>query len=626
MGGALVKATSYSYNIPNMKSYIPGSASNVSIQFIPELYNSHFLERFTDRMKYREPIAMDIETTGLKIGADDFETRMIQVGTKNEAWCIPQSEDNIELIYDALLRGTCKIITHGGVYDWTALMVEFGQAEIDPERLVDTKILAHHWDTRTKDPYTKAPGHSMDALIRLRIAESVAEEIKTGPTKRAGELGITKQEYFKSVPLDDKQYVMYAGMDVVCTYLIYESLMADLNRSIQRGVHSAELIRTDHEDMLNCILMGARGMKVNREYFEKLGAEYDKIYLERKAEAKEKFGVTALGSTKQLAAVFEEQGHPVAKYTDKGNPKVDAIELRRQADRGSELAEIVMEGKKVQKWSSTFVTGILEASSAQDRIHPKFDPLGARTSRYSSSEPNMQNLPGRVDDIRMGLEVDYPDLETGVSLDYQSQELRLLAATSQDPQLCEDLMSGKKPVKILAVRIYGPGADNDEIKYGRTKNTVYASLYGAGPRKLADTAGISIEESKAVLNELYEMYPETKTYSNHLMGLAAKQGYIKNLAGRLIIVDPNKPYTALNYMLQSTGRELIAAAIRDIMKSRWGRMLRLVVHDEIVTVCPTNLVDQMIPEVSEMMNTNINGMEFPAGAEVWGKQWQGHKS
>jgi DNA polymerase-1 len=419
---------------------------------------------------------------------------------------------------------------------------------------------------------------------------------------------------------------MYAGMDVICTSLIYESLMGKLKKSHASGIHSAELLRTDHEDMLNCALMGARGMKVNRAYFEGLGQRYDEIYLKRKAEANDRFGLTALGSTKQLAAIFEAEGHPVAKVTKQGNPKVDVIELRRQADLGSELAEIVIEGKKMQKWSSTFVTGILEASTAADRIHPKFDPLGARTARYSSSEPNMQNLPGKVDDIRMGMEVDYPELETGVSLDYQSQELRLLAATSQDPQLCEDLMAGKKPVKILAVRIYGPGADEDELKYGRTKNTVYASLYGAGARKLAETAGISVDESKAVLNELYEMYPETKVYSDYLMGVAARQGYIKNLAGRLIIVDPNKPYTALNYMLQSTGRELIAAAIRDIMKSRWNPILRLVVHDEIVTVCPNNLVQQMIPEVSAMMNTDINGMEFPAGAEIWGQKWQGHKS
>lgn len=619
MTSTSLEAFDLTYRLPDPTSPIPGAALDAKIHFVPELYNSHFLERFTQRVRYRTPIAMDIETTGLKIGADNFKIRTIQVGTKEEAWVIPDVDDNIELVYDALLRGICPIETQGGVFDWVSLMVLYGKAELDPERLIDTKILAHHWDPRTKD--YNAPGHSLDALIRIRISEDVADDVKAAPGRIAGELGITKEEYFATVPLDNREYVRYAGMDVVCTDIIRERIMRDLEKSFAAGIHSKELLRTDHEDMLQCIYMGERGMKVNRPYFEELDVEFREKY-DRAMKEAEELGVTSLFSAQQLGAKFEEDGLPVAKKTKTGKPKVDRVELQRQADKGSRLAEVVLEGKRAKKWNEAYVGQILSSSTRADRIHPKFDPLGARTGRYSASEPAVQQLPSHTDIIRSGFEVDYPDLEVVVSIDYQGQELRLLGALSQDAQLCEDLDSGKKPAKLLAARIYGQ--NYSDLQYVRTKNTLYGTMYGAGPKKLAEQAGISMDESKAVMNELFTMYPDTKTYSQQLMQIAGRQGYVTNLAGRLLIVDSNRIYSALNYMLQSTGRELIAAAGRDIGKSRWAESVRLLVHDEIVLVVKKNFADTMIREVSELMDTSINGMHFPVEAEVCGTSWSGH--
>lgn len=612
----------YEYKIPANPQIglLPYTAK---IHFMPELYNSHFLENFTRRCALRSPIFMDIETTGLKIGAEDYQVRMIQVGNRAEAFCIPDVNDNIDLIYDALLRGTCPVGTQGGVFDWTSLMVMYGIADIDCTRFIDTKMEAHHWDPRTRDPYTKAPGHSLYALQKMYVHEDVAEDIKKAPTRRAQELKITLEQYFKTVALDDPEYVMYAGMDVITTSIVHEQLDRKLKASYANGIHSQELMDTDKEDFYNCILMGARGMKTDRPYYQELSDTYTRAEKLCQEKAEEEYGLTALGSTKQLAAIFTEAGKPPLKKTKGGAPKVDKVELQRQSELGHGLADIVMEGKKAQKWNNTFVKGILEASSRADRIHPKFDPLGARTGRYSSSEPNMQNLPGQVDDIRNGLIVDYPDTETGCSLDYQSQELRLLAAVSQDPQLILDIIEGRKPAELLAERIYGKG--RTEVQYTKTKNTLYGMIYGGGAKTLAEQAGIPIEETKAVMKAFFDMYPQTKEYSNYLAGIARKDGYVKNLAGRLLIVDPNRTYSALNYMMQSTGRELIAAAVRDIMKSRWANVLRLVVHDEIVTIAPIEHIDEMIRELSEMMDAEINGIRFPVGARVWGERWVGNK-
>lgn len=603
----------FHYDIPaNPK--LGSNSRRVAIQFHPELYRSHFLENLTHRARLSSPLAMDIETTGLKIGSEDFKIRMIQIGDMTQGFCIPDIDDNIELIYDALLRGRCPIITQGGVFDWVSLMVSYGKAELDPERLHDTKIKAWHYDPRTKD--YNAPGHSLDALIRQHIHEDVADDIKKAPSRRAHELGMTIQEYFATVPINDPEYIRYAGMDVICTSIINDRLDQMLRKST---VHSQELLRTDHEDFRDCIYMGARGARIDRKYLLDKQKEYNEVY-ETSVQRASELGVDKIFSGAKLGAQFALEGFPAAKATPTGKPKVDRVELQRQADRGSELARVVLEGKRAKKWNEAYIGQLLESSSRDDRIYPKFDPLGARTGRYSASDPAVQQFPSHSSDIRASI---IADPETSiVAIDYQGQELRLLAALSQDPQLCQDLYEGKKPAKLLAERIYGKGYSPDQ--YVRTKNTLYGTMYGAGPKKLAEQAGISIDESKTVMNMLFSMYPETKTYSQHLMQIASRDGYVRNLAGRLLVVDSNRIYSALNYMLQSTGRELIAAAVREIIRSQWGECVILVVHDEIVLVTYTEHIDQMIREVSGMMDTEINGMHFPVEAEVCGPRWAGH--
>ena len=609
-----MEAATYHYQLPG--------AHQVSIHFVPELYSSHVLELITSKANGMAPLAMDIETTGLLPGAEDFKIRTIQVGTMYDAWVIPDIDDNIDLIYDALIRGTCPIVTQGGVFDWVSLMVEYGEADLDFNRLIDTKIKAHHWDPRKQGDGRGAVGHSLEALIKRYHHPQVAEDIKSAPTRIAKRLKISKQEYFATVPLDDEEFVMYAGMDTVETLIINNKLDQKLNKS---KVHSKELLRQDHEDFYYCIRMGVRSMKVDRPYFETLGEQYLKKYEEHAAAARE-HGITALGSSKQLAAKFIEEGFPPKKRTKptktkpNGDWSVDKVELQRQADRGSELAQHVIDGKRAKNWHSRYILNILAASSKNGRVYPKTDPLGARTGRFSVSGPALQQLPSHVNDIRQGFVAD--EGCAIISIDYQGQELRLLAALSGDTQLREDLDSGKKPAKILAARIHGDDYTDDQ--YVRTKNVLYGMLYGGGAKTLSEQGGISIQECQEVMDSWWALYPGTAEYAEKLRVEAGKQGYVIGIAGRALLVDSDRIYSAVNYVMQNAGRELIAQAIRHIARSRWAEYLRLSVHDELVLMAPTEHIDDLIREVSAMMDAELYGVHFPVEAEVCGDRWVGH--
>jgi len=572
---------------------------------------------FARWLTQQDIVAMDIETTGIDIGSSDFKVRTLQIGTQSTSWVFP-GDEAIHVALNHLMMFNGTVVTHNGVFDWVSLGTEYG-CEVAP-RITDTYILARHWDPRGRGDGPNAVGHSMEALVRLWVNEDDAEDLKGSVTKAAKALGVTKGEYFTNVPIDDETYIKYAGMDCAFTMELFQELTSAIVRT---GMHSLPLIESDLVDMRDAIEMGVRGMSVDMEYLVNLKKDLEDQESACKELAKAKFGVTSLASSKQLYKAFLDAGVSPSCFemTAKGAPQVNAKKLKQLADEGYELAQIVIEGKRAQKWRKAYVDMIMQCAKGSNRIHPQINVFGARTGRYSVSNPPLQQLPSGTDMIRRAFVAD-PGCVI-VSVDYSGQELRLCAALSGDANLIADFTAGINPMKKLAATVFGDAYSPDEYK--RTKICVYAMLYGGGVRTIANQTGLPEEQVKAIKSAWYSLYPGAKLHSDQLMADANMKGYITGISGRLLVLDPGHGYAASNAEFQNGGRELISKAIREIPQE-WKHTVRLQVHDELVFVVPIEELEAFTAMITGVMETTINGIHFPVEVEVCGQSWAGHYS
>lgn len=422
------------------------------------------------------------------------------------------------------------------------------------------------------------------------------------------------------VPMDDETYVIYAGMDVIFTMALYERLTAAIT---QAKMHDVWLIQNDYRDMVDAIEAGVRGMAVNREYLLELRAQLLQEEAEAKRKALEQFSVTAIGSPKQLFTAFTNTGisKDAFERTANGNPQVNSKKLKELAAQGHELAQIVTDGKRAQKWRKAYVDMILACSEGSGRIHPQINVFGARTGRYSVSNPPLQQLPSGTDMIRKAFIAD-PGCVI-VSVDYSGQELRLCAALSGDANLIADFTAGINPMKRLTAQVFGVDYSPDEYK--RTKICVYAMLYGGGVRTIANQTGLPEKQVAQIRGAWYDLYPGAKLHSDELMSEANINGFIRGIRGRLLVLDPGHGYAASNAEFQNGGRELISQAIREI-PDEWKSTIRLQVHDELVFVVPNERLEAFKEMIVGVMETEINGIHFPVEIEVCGQSWAGHYS
>lgn len=665
-GSGLKPAT---YHVPWMRG-----ERVTEIRYMPNGPDAEFANWLASQSR----VGMDIETTGFEIGSRTFEIRTLQIGDQDISWVFPSQlgifSSPIVVALNHLMQFEGIVVTHNGIFDWVSIGTMHGR-EYAPRNIADTYYLARHWDPRGKGDGPGAIGHSMEALVRVWIDEDDAEDLKGSVTKAAKELGITKGEYFANVPIDDPTYIKYAGMDCAFTMELYDRLYPALAST---GVHSLSLIEDDYRDFRDAVEMGVRGMAVNTEYLVSLKEELEEQERAAKARALAEYGVTSLASPKQLYQAFTDAGVSKDSFdrTPKGSPQVNSKKLKQLADEGHELAKIVIEGKRAQKWRKAYIDMIMACSHGSGRIHPQINIFGARTGRYSVSNPPLQQLPSGTDMIRRAFIAD-PGCSI-VSVDYSGQELRLCAALSGDVNLIADFTAGINPMKRLTAQVFGDDYTPDEYK--RTKICVYAMLYGGGVDTIANQTGLSAYGPESVMavvtgrytglhddryrsimeefgnadgfstlakarkvaavlgehlyapgsvadikDKWHALYPGAKLHSDQLSAQANQYGYITGIAGRVLVLDPGHGYAASNAEFQNGGRELISKAIREI-PDEWRHTVRLQVHDELVFVVPNDELDAFTDMIVGVMETEINGIHFPVEVEVCGQSWAGHYS
>lgn len=568
--------------------------------------NEDDLEGFRDFIRGNLRIlGLDTETTGLGIYQEGFRVRLVQFGTPYESWVVPaELGPRFQEDIRTALRGVDRFVLQNASFDLQVIEKTLGipMEELWP-KVTDTKILAHLVDPRAVKE--GGYGHKLEELTKHYIDPVVADEVKGSMAMIAKKHKTTKDKIWALVPIDDPDYELYAGMDPILTARLLSKLAPLVPES------SEKLIPYEHKLAEVMSYVERTGFLLDVEYSEGLSAEMIAKSDAFKARALEEFGLENVNSTEQVADAIEATGYKIKGRTDGGKRKVDKVLLEKLAEEGNPIAEIITEAKKWATWESTWIRNFINRRDSADRVHPGMNPLQARTARMSTTNPSAQNLPASDWSVRRCFLADPGELIA--SVDYRAQELRVLAALSNDRTM---LQAFKDEADLHQLTADAAGVDR---KVGKMAN--FLTVYGGGAGKLATSAGIEFPQAKRVLEAFAATYPGVTMLNQKMQAEATSNGFITTPTGRRLPVDPDRAYSALNYLIQSSSRDVTGAALLRLHEAGLTHNLRLVVHDEVLASLPELEAEDTAKEIGRLMEQQLGAVLVDTDPEVTGKSW-----
>jgi DNA polymerase-1 len=575
------------------------------------------LEPFRDFVRRNlEVLACDSEATGLKIFSRDFRLRLVQFGTPYEAWVIPVEYGGafVEVVVRTL-RAVKKLIFQNGMYDLQVFNRCLGVTleELWP-KVMDTKLYAMLIDPRA--PEKGGVGTSLEDLTRFYIDAEVADTVKGSMSVLAKKYKTTKTKIWEKVDINDPWYRLYAGMDGI----LAARLASKLPRLVPASARS--LISFEHQVAEVCSYYERTGFLLDEDYSLALAARLSETE-DYNRELALSYGCENVGSTEQVADVLLSLGVKLKARTATGKLKVDKAVILGIQENGnpeqSRFITAVSDAKRARKWRTTWVEGFLNNMDENGRCHASINTLQARTGRMSITGIPAQTLPSGDWIIRRCFIAD-PG-ETIVSVDYQAQELRVLAALSGDVTMIRAFKEGLDLHLLTAQAAWGSHITKDmvERKYAKTVN--FGRVYGGGARTVSEQTGLSFPQAKKVVEAFDKRYPGVKTYSDVLMRLADSQGYVVTPTGRVLPVDEGRGYSALNYMIQSSSRDVTCRGLLKLHKAGFTPYMRLPIHDEIVGSLPIGVADLGARRMAKLMSEDMGEVFIDTDADVYGMSW-----
>lgn len=367
------------------------------------------------------------------------------------------------------------------------------------------------------------------------------------------------------------------------------------------------------------------------EFSERLKEIEEKIY----AEAGEEFN---LNSPKQLGVIlFEKMGLPVIKKTKTGySTAVDVLEqLKEQAP----IVADILTYRQIAKIQSTYVEGLLKVIQPDNKIHTRYVQTLTQTGRLSSVDPNLQNIPIRLEEGRKIREAFVPREDNWLifSSDYSQIELRVLAHISNDEHLKEAFVEGQDIHASTAMRVFGVEKAEDVTPNMRrqAKAVNFGIVYGISDYGLSQNLGITRKQAQQYIDTYFEKYPGVKQYMEEIVRDAKDKGYVETLYHRRrYLSDINSrnfnlrsfaERTAINTPIQGSAADILKIAMiemaRRLKEEKLQATMLLQVHDELVFEVPESELEQLNQLVKEVMEHAVS-LHVPLITDSsWGKTW-----
>ncbi|MDB5250095.1 MAG: polymerase [Segetibacter sp.] len=349
-----------------------------------------------------------------------------------------------------------------------------------------------------------------------------------------------------------------------------------------------------------------------------------------------------LASPRQLGEVLFEKLKldPKAKKTKSGQYATGEDVLMKLASQ-HKIVDDIMGFRELTKLKSTYIDALpLMVHRKTGRIHTCYNQAIAVTGRLSSNNPNLQNIPVRTErgrEIRKAF-VPRDENHVLVSADYSQIELRIVAAISGDPNMCDAFKQGKDIHTATAAKVYNIAEEDvtKEMRY-KAKSVNFGIIYGQGAFGLSENLKISRAEAKEIIENYKKQFPNIQQYMDDQMKFAQKHGYVETLLGRkrwLKDINSNNftvrgyaERNAINMPIQGTAADMIKLAMIKIHSEFKQRNLKskmiLQVHDELVFDAYKEELELIKPIIIDCMQAALPlPNNVPASAELGvGDNW-----
>lgn len=440
---------------------------------------------------------------------------------------------------------------------------------------------------------TKLAAYLLNPLKSEYVIEDIANEY----------LGIavhTRNELFgksdlKSALLQEKdKFLTFACYQTYISFMAYEQL--------QYKLKDAQMMKLmeELEMPLTYVLynMEREGVIVKagelKEYSKVLSEKIIQLEQEIYDDTGETFNIN---SPKQLGQVlFEKLGCKGGKKTKTGYST--AADVLEKLAPDYPVVSKILEYRGLTKLKSTYAEGLVDCIQADGRIHTSYNQMITATGRLSSTEPNLQNIPMRIELGRLIRKVFVPKEDCILmDADYSQIELRILAHLSDDEKLIEAYKQDADIHRITASKVFNvPLEEVTELQRRNAKAVNFGIVYGISAFGLSQDLDISRKEADEYINAYFKTYPKVKEFLDKAVELAKKNGYSITMYGRRRPIPELKSSNymqrqfgervAMNAPIQGTAADIMKIAMLNVYWSLAEEGLEskmiLQVHDELV--------------------------------------------
>ena len=328
-----------------------------------------------------------------------------------------------------------------------------------------------------------------------------------------------------------------------------------------------------------------------------------------------------IASPKQLGIVlFEDLGLPPVKKTKTGYST--SVEVLEQLQHSHEIIPLIMEYRVLTKLNSTYAKGLIKDITRKGKIHTRYEQTLTQTGRLSSVNPNLQNIPTRIEEGKKIRKAFIPASDDRVilSIDYSQIELRVLAHMAQDKGMIDAFTHDLDIHTKTASEVNGVSLDEVTSTMRREAKAVnFGIVYGISDFGLSNNLGITRKRAKEFIDKYLETFSGVNKYMTDIVEFAKEHGYVETLYNRRRalpeinaknkIVASLNARLAMNTPIQGTAADIIKLAMINafdyIEKTKVDAKLLLQVHDELIFDVNKDVVDEFTIEMVKIMEEAV---------------------
>lgn len=501
------------------------------------------------------------------------------------------------------ILSTIPLVGHNIKYD-IQMLRKWGY-DVSPDQILwDTQVMEYVFDS------TRVGKYGLKSLVKERFGAAYPDfKSLTGTGKK-----------FKDIDtLDSSILANYNGCDTLFTYKLWK---------LQQEQATAEHIRYWEEielPTLRVLLeMEERGVQIDANFIRDLDTRFtdgiSRVAASIRSVAETEINLNSHKQIKQF--LLEKAGLRLQTTAAEELHKHETIPLVKSILRYRELTKLkstytkpLIDKNPVQRDFVKLDPEVNKLFYAHNlgayRLHARFNQCVTHTGRLSSSDPNLQNIPTRTEEgneIRKGFIA--KAWHTLVDGDFSQIEPRLMAHFSQDPNLIDIFVKGTDLYDSVASYV---GCDRKVAK------TLWLALaYNAGPYKIAQTAGITLNQAQTFLEKMRLNFKEFFYWKNKAIARTEIEGGIKTMFGRFIPIAKEFAHLGPNWEIQGTASDIMKLAIQ----ATRSYFPVITVHDELIFELPDGFNSNVIKEAME----NVVQLSIPLKVDIgMGQTWAAAK-